>query len=59
MHCEVRQFKVESKFAKDPNKKSSFLHCMQKYRRVKSKCLFSVISGFPAHDQTRKMWWGF
>lgn len=40
---------MESEFAESPNKKSSFLHHMQKYTRVKSKCLLSVISLFFLH----------
>lgn len=40
---------MESEFAKSPNKKSSFLHCVQKYIPVKSKCLLSVISLFFLH----------
>lgn len=49
MHCKERKFEVESEFAKGPNKKSLFLHCIQKYRSVKIESFLSAVSLFTLH----------
>lgn len=43
MQCKERKFEVESEFAKGPNKKSLFLHCIQKHRSAQIKSLLCVI----------------